>query len=158
MMVTPFFLAAMAASQVASAGAPDPSTVMIDGHVRKPRSANVAYAFECGGSTISLAWNQQWLPLDEVPLAEAQSVRLEKLSVPTRRISRSDQAQIQSLFASFAWIEKAEVNCPRDKIEISLLGMLHDPWIDYLEERIDTSPRPTTKTIRIEAEGGIKID
>jgi hypothetical protein len=158
MIVTQFFLATMAALQVASAGAPDPSTVKIDGHIRKPRSTDIAYTFECGGNRIALGWNEQWLPLDEVPLAEAQSVRLGKLSIPARRIAPSDHLQVQRLFATFAWLEKAEVNCPGDVIEISLQGMLHRSWIDHLEERVDTRPKVTTKTIRIDADGAVRID
>lgn len=158
MIFTPFLLALLAAAQVTTAGVPDPSTVMIDGHVRKPRSTDVAYTFECGGTAINLAWRQQWLPLDEVPLSEAQSVRLERLSVRARPIAPSYHLQLQTLFADFAWIEKAEVNCPRDRIEISLHGMLHSSWIDHLEERVESRPRPVTRTIRMAADGSVKID
>jgi hypothetical protein len=157
MIVTPFLLASMTALQVAPAGPIDPSTVKIDGHIQKPRSTDIAYDFDCGGNSIALAWRQQWLPLEEVPLAKAQSVRLVRLLIRPRPIAAAHHRQVQNLFAGFAWIETAEVNCPEDKIEISIRGMLHRSWIDYVEERIEKNPGPVTKKIEVTSDGSIRI-
>ena len=158
MIVVPFLLASMTALQVAPAGPIDPSTVKIDGHIQKPRSTDIAYAFDCGGNSIALAWRQQWLPREEVPLANAQSVRLKRFAIHSRSIAAPDHQQVQNLFARFAWIETAEVNCPDDKIEISIRGMLHRSWIDHIEERVESRPRPITMTIRVAPDGSVKID
>jgi hypothetical protein len=158
MIVMPFLLASMTALQVAPAGPIDPSTVKIDGHIQKPRSTDIAYAFDCGGNSIELAWRQQWLPREEVPLAKAQSVRLVRLLIRPRPIAAADHRQVQNLFARFAWIETADVNCPEDKIEISIRGMLHRPWIDHIEERVEARPRAVLKVIQVAPDGSVRID
>ena len=129
----------------------------IDGHIQKPRSTDIAYIFDCGGNSIALAWRQQWLPREEVPLAQAQSVRLVRFAIHSRPIAAAHHQQVQNLFARFAWIETAEVNCPDDKIEISIQGMLHRSWIDYIEERIEKNPRPVMKKIEVTPDGSLRI-
>lgn len=158
MIVKAFLIAAIAALQPSPAPLSDPSTVMIDGHIRKPRNTAVAYAFDCGGTAIRLAFHQEWLPLEEVPLAKAQSVRLGGLSIGGRRMAPSDDREVRDLFASFAWIERAQVNCPGEQIQISIHGMPHRPWVEHLEQDLDTRPRPTIRVINVAADGAVRID
>jgi hypothetical protein len=137
----------------------DRTEIIIDGHIQKPRSTHIAYRFDCGGMKIRVAYRQTELPPEEAAsLAETWRVRLSRLSVSDGRVTRSGHRQAQDLFATFAWLERSELNCPPGKVELRLYGMLHDPWVDMLEKDAGPVPRATVRVIHFGQDGTVKIE
>jgi hypothetical protein len=132
--------------------------VTIDG-VQRPFSTETTSVFRCGRYRVELGYREERFDVNRTPTLErALRVTLLRLVVSGRRISSAERARAGRLFRTFAWIDRADLRCASDRIQINVVAMPKDEWIAYIEERRSDRPSVNTRTVEVSPRGRLTID
>ena len=131
---------------------------MIDG-IGRSDWAETTTVMRCEGFRVEVRYRQERFDPDRTPsLDRALRVTLLGLTVSRRSMSTAERARLYDLFQSFAWIDRTDLRCSGERIQLNVIAMSKAEWIDYIEERSRERPSAHTRTIGISPEGRVTID
>lgn len=128
----------------------------LDG-VERSRITDVSYSFQCAKLRVRVGYRMTHLDPDEIPLRQAMRADLSKLSVSDRRINSAGLEEARRLFGNFAFVERVEARCYRGAVDLWVVGLPLQPWLDFLEGRLSERPRTTVGAIDIAPDGTVTI-
>jgi hypothetical protein len=128
--------------------------LMLDG-VNRSEMTEVSYSFKCADLRVRVSYRMTHLDPHKVPLRDAMRATLSKLSVSGRQIKPADFEQAGQMFRSFAFVERVEARCYRGRVDLWVIGLPLQPWLDFLEGRLPDRPDTTIRSIDISPEGAV---
>jgi hypothetical protein len=129
-----------------------------DGHGPPPRS-EVAYSFSCDRVDATIRYRQERLDPDSVDtLEQALRVELLELKGTAGAVPPSDFERARALMKTLGWIERVDAVCHQAGVELWLIAMPLQPWVDFIQKKLEKKPELTIQTIEMSPQGRASVE